>query len=202
MARHRLVLASGSPRRKELLEKAGFLFRSIAPNLPEPPPNEGENISNWIQNLAIEKATAVIRKDAQGGDDTFYLGSDTAVVLDGLVFGKPEDLEDAQAMLQKLSGKTHTVYTAWAILDRHEKVQGRGLAHAEVTWANIDSNTLKNALKSDEWRDKAGAYAMQGQAATWITKITGAPSTIVGLPVHEVIPALVLLGVPRWSTDS
>lgn len=192
-----LVLASASPRRQELLEKAGFLFRAHPSHTEEPDPAPGESLRDWVMGLALKKAHASCATDSKQTETSIYLGSDTTVVLRGRVFGKPKDEADAASMLRALSGHTHTVMTSWAVLDRRS-VHFKDVSCAEVTWSLLSERAIEKILSYGEWRDKAGAYAFQGLAMTWIKNLQGEPATVMGLPIADVAQALEQLGCVRW----
>jgi septum formation protein len=186
----RLVLASASPRRAELLGRAGVAFES-RPSECDETPIEGEDPIALARRLASAKAQAV----AQGDRTRIVLGADTVVWLPDTktMLGKPRDIDDARAMLRSLAGRMHRVTTAFAIVgavpaETHDvttDVWMRELADAE----------LAAYLATDEWRDKAGAYGIQGIAAAFVTRIDGSYTAVVGLPLAEVIVRLRALGV-------
>ncbi|HVJ08822.1 MAG TPA: Maf family protein [Acidisarcina sp.] len=181
-----LVLASASPRRRELLTQAGFEFRVLPSSVPEEH-QPGEDAISFATRLAREKAQAVFDEHSALDDaenPLLVLGADTVVVVDGEILGKPASRPDAARMLAQLSGRTHQVITGVCLLSR------AGMeAAAEVTFVRMQ--TLSTAeieayVASGEPMDKAGAYAIQGYAARWIPRIQGCYFNVVGLPLSLV----------------
>ena len=185
-----LVLASASPRRQELLRNAGIPFVVQATDIPELP-REGENPRACAERLAREKAVAVFRQRP----DDFILGADTIVTVDGQILGKPRDVADAARMLGLLSGRTHQVTTGVCLLgpqlgtaDR-ERRTGFEDTRSETTLVTMDplsDEDIRSYIATGEPMDKAGAYAIQGIASRWITRIEGDYFNVVGLPVALV----------------
>jgi septum formation protein len=191
----RLVLASGSPRRRELLAQAGFEFTARAADVDERA-RAGEDPVAYVTRLAREKARAVFtgfRVQGSGfGDqesgDIVVLGADTTVVLDGEILGKPRDAADAARMLRALSGRTHRVITGVAVVSAE-----RAEVAAEITavkFADIGDGEIAAYVASGEPMDKAGAYGIQGRAAKWIPRIEGCYFNVVGLPLALVATML------------
>ncbi len=180
-----LVLASASPRRRELLTQAGFVFSVHPAHIPEDL-LPGEEPIAYVTRLAREKAEAVFRE--LSGDrayvDLAVLGADTTVTLDGHVLAKPEDAADAARMLRMLSGRTHRVITGVAVVTA-ERVE----VAAEVTavrFLALSAAEIAAYVATGEPMDKAGAYAIQGRAAQWIPRIEGCYFNVVGLPLALV----------------
>jgi len=181
-----LVLASASPRRRELLAQAGFTFEVHPAHVPEEP-NPGEDPIAYVTRLAREKAQAVFNQLAANPDTAaklVVLGADTTVTLDNHILGKPEDAADAARMLCLLSGRTHRVITGVAVVtaDRTEvaaEVTG-------VTFLTLSDEEIAAYVATGEPLDKAGAYAIQGRAARWIPRIEGDYFNVVGLPLALV----------------
>jgi septum formation protein len=190
-----LVLASASPRRRELLTQAGYTFTIHPAHIPEDPlPNE-DPIA-YVVRLARQKAEAVFA-ELTGADASEerapaapqvplpqVLGADTTVTLDNQIFGKPADPEDAARMLRLLSGRTHRVVTGVAVVTAQ-----RTEVAAEVTgvhFLTLSEQEIAAYIATGEPMDKAGAYAIQGRAARWIPRITGDYSNVVGLPLALV----------------
>ena len=176
-----LVLASSSPRRRELLTAAGLTFDVIAAHIDERQ-REGEAPDAYVQRMAIEKAAAV---RPQAGERP-VLGADTIVVAGGEVLGKPVDDADATRMLEALSGTSHEAMTAVALWWPGAAAPDVVLERARVWMREIAPEEIAAAVATGQLRDKAGAYAIQGLASRWITRIDGAPGTVVGLPVEAV----------------
>jgi septum formation protein len=202
----RLILASASPRRRELLAQAGFVFEVCPAHIPEEPRPDEDPVA-YVTRLAREKAEAVyemqgseeqgvgsreqgigsrqgVGSGEQGDTGLMVLGADTTVTLDGQILEKPRDAEDAARMLRMLSGRTHRVITGVAV------VSGAGTeVAAEVTavrFLTLSDEEIAAYVASGEPMDKAGAYAIQGLAAQWIPRIEGCYFNVVGLPLALV----------------
>ena len=183
----RLVLASASPRRAELLRAAGFTFETRAVNLDEGA-RAGETAPSYVRRLAAEKsALAAIQRAI------VVIGADTAVVVDGEILGKPRDNSDAAAMLRRLSGRRHDVMTGVSVRTSAHEV-GR-VETTAVYFAPLNSDEIAWYVASGEGRDKAGAYAIQGLASRFVSRIEGSYSNVVGLPLACVYELLKELGV-------
>lgn len=187
-----LILASASPRRRELLTQAGLSFTvdSVAiPEIPEP----GEDAATFVLRLAEAKAQAVWarRKDANtvaapaSTDPLIVLGADTCVLCQGEILGKPKDESDARRMLELLSGRTHQVLTGLAALTSTESFADVEIT--QVTFNVITETELVRYLSSREPMDKAGAYGIQGYAARWIPRVEGDYFNVVGLPIARTV---------------
>lgn len=175
----RLILASASPRRAELLHQIGVEFDTKSVDIDETPLN-GELAYDYVKRLALAKARTGQEFYPQSG--VLVLGSDTAVVLDGEILGKPDNKEHALTMLKKLSGKCHKVLTSVAIIGQHERCI---VSESEVTFTNISEQELEWYWATGEPKDKAGAYAIQGNAAVFISRLEGSFSGVMGLPLYE-----------------
>src|ERR1700721_4480451 len=185
-----LILASASPRRRELLTQAGLKFTVAAANLNEDLlPDEAA--AAYVQRLAEEKAQAVwnAHRSTDALDEPLLvLGADTCVVCDGHILGKPKDAADARRMLELLRGRAHAVLTGLAVVMGQKVV--RDLEITQVTFNSIDDAEIAQYIASGEPLDKAGAYAIQGYAARWIPRIEGCYFNVVGLPIARTIAAL------------
>ncbi len=177
----RLVLASSSPRRRELLAAAGFEFDVIEADIDERV-HPGEDPEIYVRRMAVEKADAV-RRRAEGHT---ILAADTIVVVDGDVLGKPADDECAVRMLTRLSGREHEVLTAVVIWWPNAVEPDVTVELTRVWMREIPPEEIAAAVASGEPRDRAGAYAIQGLASRWVTRIDGSYGTVVGLPVEAV----------------
>jgi septum formation protein len=186
-----LVLASASPRRRELLAQVGYAFQVRPAHIPEDP-MPGEDPIVYVTRLAREKAEAIFRgmtvKDSTkarlDGQALAVLGADTTVTLDNAILGKPENAEDAARMLRLLSGRTHRVITGVALVT----AEGTEVA-AEATavrFLTLYEEEILAYVASGEPMDKAGAYAIQGRAARWIPRIEGCYFNVMGLPLALV----------------
>ena len=184
-----LVLASGSPRRRELLEGAGVTFEVlVAPEGeeqgvdPSLPPGEG----------AAAKALAKAAWAARHRPGSLVLGADTVVVLGGEVLGKPRNAEDARRMLGRLSGRAHKVLTGFAVvLDDTVRTQ---IVETEVSFRELDEVSIGRYVASGEPMDKAGAYAIQGVGGGFVDRVIGSYTNVVGLPLSEVLAELGRVG--------
>lgn len=193
MQNNRLVLASGSPRRKELLGLLGLAFEirvsdadeTIAP---------GTDPREAVQELAYRKAGAVANTLNGSEQGLVVLGADTIVVLDGEILGKPADHEDARRMLRMLSGRTHAVYTGIALVEAGGGRVVRDVSETQVVMKDLRDEQIDAYIATDEPMDKAGAYGIQGKASQFITGIRGDFFNVVGLPVSLTADRLAELG--------
>jgi septum formation protein len=176
-----LYLASRSPRRTELLTRLDRPFRALDLDVPEVQA-AGEAALDYVQRVAADKARAGLAQVADD-PDAVVLGSDTEVLLDGEVFGKPVDAADARAMLRRLSGRTHQVATAVALVaaGRSEGV----LVVSEVSFIELDEAAIAAYVATGEPMGKAGAYAIQGGAERYIRHLAGSYSGVMGLPLQQ-----------------
>lgn len=185
-----IVLASGSPRRRALLEGAGVPVR-VRPADVDETPFTGEDARDYARRLARAKADAG-RAALEPGDPRWALGSDTVVTLDGAILGKPADAADARRMLRQLSGRTHHVVTTWALAGPRT-VEGESVT--AVTFRALTDDEIGAYVQSGEPMDKAGAYAIQGGAGAFVSRRDGDWSAVVGLPVGQVCAALLREGL-------
>jgi septum formation protein len=181
----RLILASASPRRRELLMQAGYVFEVHPAHINEDP-RVDENPMAYVVRLAREKAQTVYNE--VGDSRAIVLGADTTVTLDGHILAKPDDAADASRMLRMLSGRTHRVITGVAVVtDKGSEVA------AEVTGVRflvLSDEEIAAYVASGEPMDKAGAYGIQGRAAKWIPRVEGCYFNVVGLPLSLVATML------------
>jgi septum formation protein len=187
-----LLLASASPRRRELLERVGVPVEVRPADIDEST-RDGEAPEAYVGRLARAKAIAAARRS-----DRWVLAADTTVVLDGAILGKAESPEEATKMLRWLSGRTHRVLTAFVLTgERDGKTCVReGLVASDVVMVDLDAATLADYIASGEWRGKAGAYAIQGIGAALVSAVHGSVTNVAGLPLAEVIAALREVGAP------
>jgi septum formation protein len=190
-AQPRLILASASPRRRELLLQIGLRFEVVPAQIDESR-FAGEEPARFVQRLAVEKAAAIYPLHPEAT----VLGADTTVELDGHALEKPADRADARRMLRALSGRTHHVHTGLALLSSHG--QRTHLETTSVTFSSIEDAALEHYLDTGEPYDKAGAYGIQGYAARWIPRIEGDYFNVVGLPLAATVRLLHELG---YSSD-
>lgn len=174
-----ILLASGSPRRAEILNSVGWEFKKVVPEVDESE-RDGETPEDYVRRLAREKAEAVSHSDT----DATVLAADTTVVVDGRILGKPDDVEHAREMLRTLSGRWHDVLTGVAIVRSGEvKI---GLERTGVKFVEVSEDEIEFLARMGNPLDKAGAYAVQAQAALFIEKINGDYWNVVGLPIGLV----------------
>jgi septum formation protein len=176
-----LVLASASPRRAEILRAVGWPFEVAAANVDESA-RSGEDVSEYVERLACEKAEAV----AEGRASGLVLGADTVVAVGDQVLGKPADMEDARRMLRLLSGRWHEVLTGVALVRSETKEVLVAHERTRVRFAAMTEEEIDWYVSTNEPVDKAGAYAVQGRAALFIEEIEGDYRNIMGLPVRLV----------------
>jgi septum formation protein len=184
----RLVLASASPRRAELLRAAGYTFATLAVDVDERVP-PGEAPRDYVRRLAQEKSARAWEVIASSGGPErsalpVVIGADTAVVVDGDILGKPADDDESQRMLERLSGRSHFVLTGVSL--RNGSVEMNEVDETEVWFRELTSGEIAWYVASGEGRDKAGGYAIQGLASRFIPRIHGSYSNVVGLPVTRV----------------
>src|SRR6267378_356026 len=191
----KLILASSSPRRAEILANAGLPF-SVLSSAVDESPNPGETPAALVQRLAKAKADLVTARDI---GPAIILAADTVVVLDDKILGKPSSVEDARHMLQQLSGRTHSVLTGVALVRLPDGERRQFIESTLVHFRPITDDELSSYLATEEPYDKAGAYAIQGQAGRYIPRIEGCYFNVVGLPLSRVLTELVSLGWPASS---
>jgi septum formation protein len=179
-----LVLASASPRRRALLAQLGIPFDIVTSDVPETP-QPGESAAAFAQRVARDKAI----EGARRRPGTYVLGADTVVVVEGAILGKPADRDDARRMLCTLSGRAHEVLTAVALVDPAGDVD-EIVVRTGVEFRRLAAEQIEHYLDSGEPFDKAGAYAVQGGAQTFVLQVRGSYSNVVGLPMEEVAALL------------
>lgn len=189
MEKGRIVLASASPRRLELLASAGVEFEVFASDIPEEP-TPGEAPADFSLRLARDKAVAA----AARVEGRWFIGADTIVVCDGEIMGKPADGADAVRMLKKLSGVPHEVITAYAIYDKARDGLLCRPVVTKVFFKGLRDEEIAAYVATGCPMDKAGAYAIQGGAAYMVERIDGSYTNVVGLPLCEVVEDLRKLG--------
>ena len=191
-----LYLASGSPRRRELLTQIGVPFSVVSAPIDETPLPD-ESAPAYVERLARAKAAAGL---ACLEGPAVVLGADTAVVLDGRILGKPENREDALAMLADLSGREHQVLTAVALSDG-QRVHSLCVT-SKVRFRAISAEEAQRYWASGEPADKAGGYAIQGLGAVFVTGLSGSYSAVVGLPLSETAELLGQFGIACWQSPA
>ena len=187
--RNRLILASASPRRAELLASAGIVFEVVPGDIDETP-LPGEAPVAHVLRLAEEKAGEVAART----DGRFFIGADTIVLCDGEIMGKPGDADDAKRMLRKLSGRAHQVITGYAVIDRRDHRRLSRVVSTDVFFKQLTDEEIDAYVLTGCPMDKAGAYAIQGGAAYMVERIDGSYTNVVGLPLCEVVESLRGLG--------
>ncbi len=190
MEKPRLILASKSPRRKELLEQAGLIVTVVPSCVDE----DGINITapeNLVKTLAEAKA----REVAGAYPESWVIGADTIVLIDGEILGKPDSTETARRMIQQLNGQTHEVFTGYAIFCEALKTCISGVEKTDVHFRNLSQQEIEWYIQTDEPYDKAGAYAIQGLGSFLVKRICGSYTNVVGLPVCEVLEHLLKTGI-------
>ena len=190
-----IYLASGSPRRRDLLRQIGVTFRVVGAELDETS-FQGESPLAYVSRLAQAKADVGWER-SRDLVTAPVLAADTAVVLDAKILGKPTGLNDAMAMLLQLSGRAHQVLTAVAL--RTAAGTEVKVSHSTVTFRSIDPSEARAYWETGEPSDKAGAYAIQGYAAIFISDLKGSYSGVMGLPLFETAALLEVAGVPCWQ---
>jgi septum formation protein len=179
-----LVLASSSPRRKELLTWAGVAFE-VSPGEVDESQQPDETPMDYVRRLALDK----VQEAAERHPGRYVLAADTVVVLDDAVMGKPRDKDDARNMLSRLSGRSHRVITAFCLVDpdggRH-----KGHVETDVEFRRLSVEDIERYINSGEVWDKAGAYAIQAQGASLVNNVSGSFTNVIGLPLANVLEVL------------
>ena len=192
MIERHLILASGSPRRRQLLELIGVKFE-VAPADIDETPLPDENPVAYASRAARDKALAV----ATGHPGRLVLGADTVVEIDQEILGKPSSMDEAADMLRRLSGKSHLVHTALALVTdgaAHEVVDS-----ARVQFIDLTDKMIRWYVATGEPMDKAGAYAVQGLGGLLVEGVEGSPNTVIGLPVHRLPELYAAHNLDFWS---
>lgn len=188
-----LVLASASPRRREILTKLGLSFRVVPADIDESRlPAEAAFV--YVARLALAKARAIASTETT---NSVVLGADTTVVIDGQVLEKPRDLADSERMLRALSGREHEVHTAVALVRCPEGVTSATLVTTRVRFRALTEATIRAYAASGEGMDKAGSYGIQELGQALVSELHGSYSNVVGLPAAETVELLLSAGVIR-----
>jgi septum formation protein len=195
--RPKLVLASASPRRLALLEQVGLRPDALLPTTIDEDPARFERPRALAERLAVDKAQTARRIGLQEEalKDAFFLAADTVVAVGRRILPKTENIEDATECLELLSGRAHRVYTAVCIVTPTGKQRSR-IVETRVRFKHLSRPELDSYLASHEWRGKAGGYAIQGIAGSFVVRIVGSYSAVVGLPLYETVSLLSGEGVP------
>ena len=187
----KIILASQSPRRKELLGHLVPHFEQSSADIDESV-REGESPVDYVERLSQQKAATIFNKIVSP-EDTVVIGSDTTVVKDGKIMGKPESLEDCKAMLMSLSGSTHEVMTGFSVITKSKTVTQT--VTTTVNFVTLTEQRIVKYWQTNEPQDKAGAYAIQGIGGQFVKSINGSVSAVVGLPLAELAEVLEELDV-------
>ncbi|NIZ40762.1 Maf family protein [Entomospira entomophila] len=186
-----IILASSSPRRQELLRTAGIPFVAAPTDVDETLPKEIEpHVA--VLTLANKKIDAFISANQRGGCN-WVLAADTLVRFNGNNIGKPKTREEADLLLQQLSGKQHTVYTAMVLYNKPLKRKIESVDVSSIKMVTLSNKDREWYLDTGEWQDVAGGYRLQGKAQYFIEELIGAPSTVIGLPLHKLYKMLAKL---------
>lgn len=188
-----LVLASASPRRRELLQQIGLNFQVI-PSRAEEHLHTGETPEEHVVRLSLDKATEVAHRDNISG--RWFIGSDTIVLCDNQILGKPRDEDHSEAMLKQLSGREHRVLSGYAVIDRQTGEQRSEAVSTKVWFRQLTEEEITGYIATGEPADKAGAYAIQGLGICFVARIEGSYTNVVGLPLCKLTLAMKELGVP------
>jgi septum formation protein len=190
----KLILASASPRRAEILRNAGIQF-SVLSSAVDETPVPGESPQDLVRRLALAKAELVA---ARAVGPAIVIAADTIIALEGAILGKPRTSEDARQMLAKLSGRTHTVMTGVLLIRLPDVERREFIETTQVHFASVSKEEIAKYLSSGEPFDKAGAYAIQGLGGRFIPRIDGCYFNVVGLPLARLCKELTELG---WSEE-
>jgi nucleoside triphosphate pyrophosphatase len=201
----KLILASASPRRKELLEAAGFSFE-VMPTSVEERQRENEPAEEFVSRIAAAKAEAVLLR-LSAGSNAVILAADTVVVVDSTTLGKPASAEDARRMLRLLSGRKHLVLTGVCVMDYANAGEAAGrlirkesrICSTVATFSPLSDAQINGYVSTGEPFDKAGAYAIQGGASKFVERIEGCYTNVVGLPISMVCQMLSALEIPATT---
>ena len=191
----KLVLASGSPRRLALLNQAGIEPDLLMPADVDETPERGELPRRLAQRLSQEKAKLVAGRAKEAEMNALVLAADTVVAVGRRILPKPDLVDEAEACLRLLSGRTHRVYTGVCLIDPRGRTATR-LVETRVRFKRLAEEDIEAYLASGEWRGKAGGYAVQGLAGSFVVKLVGSYTNVVGLPLYETVTLLAGEGYP------
>lgn len=188
---HKLVLASGSPRRLELLQQAGIEPDRLVPADVDETPHRAEHPRSLAKRLAREKAAKALAslQSEDGHQPAFVLAADTVVAVGRRILPKAETIGEAEKCLELLSGRSHRVYSGLCLINPAGKERLR-LVETRVRFKRLSRNELESYLASGEWRGKAGGYAVQGLAGCFVVRLVGSYTNVVGLPLYETVGLL------------
>lgn len=192
-----LVLASQSPRRRELMSSLGVPFEVVVPDAAAEPddaqPGPGESIPQFVERLAIQKARSVATVIPY---PALVIGCDTVADVDGQLLGKPKDRQDAQRMLQLLSGRAHSVWSGLCVIDSASGRMESRIAESQLLMSELSESQLRDYLDSGAWQGKSGAFGYQ-DGHPWLKIISGSAENVVGLPMDELVELLKCLKMAR-----
>lgn len=192
-----LILASASPRRKELLSLLVREFEVLPADIDETPKSQ-ESANDYVVRMAKEKAQAAAEKYKQQSNanvSAIFIASDTSVIVDGQILGKPSSLEDSQSMLRLLSGRSHQVVTSLCFFNVKNAHLATKLVISDVLFRAISNVEIEQYWKTGEPQDKAGSYAIQGLGSVFVQSMSGSYSAVVGLPLYETAQLLAQFGI-------
>ena len=197
VGRPKLVLASGSPRRLALLNQVGIEPDTLMPAELDETPVRGELPRTLAVRLAGEKARAVIERVRANEQvrDAYIIAADTVVAVGRRILPKPDLIDEAAGCLRLLSGRTHRVYSGVSVVTPHDTVKTR-LVETRVRFKRLSTQDIESYLASGEWRGKAGGYAIQGLAGSFVVKLVGSYPNVVGMPLYERLTLLAGEGFP------
>lgn len=184
-----MILASKSPRRKEILENMGFSIEIISKDIEEV--SDKEEVTEKIRDIAYKKVMAV----AKDYTAEYVVGADTIVEVDGEILGKPRDKAEACQMLEKLSGRSHNVVTAFSLINIEKGISVKECSITKVYFKNLTREDIEWYISSEEPMDKAGAYGIQGKGSAFVERIEGDFFTVMGFPIQKFIEILKSLGI-------
>lgn len=196
----KLVLASASPRRRELLKNITEDFITIVSDFDESSIENTRDVGDYVMTLAESKAQSTLNKIKEESllkdeDEIFIIGCDTVVSIDGEILGKPKNSEEAFNMLSRLSGRTHKVYSGIAVIDIKNNLTRKDFLYTDVKFSNLSREAILNYIACGEYKDKAGAYGIQGKASIFVEEIKGCYYNVVGLPINRLYKILLEMGV-------
>ncbi|MBZ4642464.1 MAG: nucleoside triphosphate pyrophosphatase [Deferribacteres bacterium] len=190
----KIILASGSPRRREIFTKLGINFQYVTSEVEEKF-DENENVEDQVMKIAAMKAYKV----ASIYDEAFIIGADTVVYLENQIIGKPKDAYDAQRILRLLSGKMHEVITGVAVVNKKNGICERFFQKTDVYFKKLNDEIINWYIDSEEPLDKAGAYGIQGKGSLLVEKIHGDYDNVVGLPAGKLLETFAKLGIRPYG---
>lgn len=184
-----MILASKSPRRKEILENMGFSIEIISKDIEEV--SGKEEVTEKIKDIAYKKVMAVAKEYTA----EYVVGADTIVEVDGEILGKPRDKAEACQMLEKLSGRSHNVVTAFSLINIEKGISVKECSTTKVYFKNLTREDIEWYISTEEPMDKAGAYGIQGKGSAFVERIEGDFFTVMGFPIQKFIEILKSLGI-------